>query len=112
MVHRLKIDPIYHIVKQKKWTFNLEHRKAIIEELDMLVKAGFIWDLMYPNWLTNMMLVKKVNRKWQMCIDFTNLNKACPKDSYPLSQIDRLINAISSHELLTFIDAFSNHNQI
>lgn len=65
---------------------------------------------MYPDWLVNMVLVKKVNKKSRMCIDF-NLNKTYPKDSYPLSRIDQLINVTSGHEL-TFMDAFFDYNQI
>lgn len=67
---------------------------------------------MYLNWLANVVLVKKVNGKWHMCKDFIDINKACPKDSYLLSRIDQLVNAASSHKLLTFINAFSSYNQI
>ena len=59
-----------------------------------------------------MILVKKANGKWRMCIDFKKLKKACPKDSYPLPRIDQLVDATLGHELLTFMDAFSGYNQI
>jgi hypothetical protein len=55
-------------------------------------------------------LVKKSNGKWRMCVDFTNLNKACPKDNYPFPWIDLLIDSTSRHELLSFMDAFSGYN--
>ena len=55
---------------------------------------------------------KKANGKWRMCVDFTNLNKACPKDSYPLPRIDQLVDTIMGHKLLSFMDAFSGYNQI
>ncbi|XP_073103292.1 uncharacterized protein [Elaeis guineensis] len=80
--------------------------------MDKPVKIGFIREAMYPDWLTNVVLVKKANEKWHMCIDFTDLNKAYPKDSYPLSQIDQLVDATSEHELFTFMDAFFGYNQI
>ena len=57
-------------------------------------------------------MVKKANGKWRMCMDFTNLNKACPKDSYPLPRIDQLVDSTADHQLLSFMDAFSGYNQI
>ena len=57
-------------------------------------------------------MVKKANGKWRMCVDFTDLNRACPKDSYPLPQIDNLVDLTARHELLSFMDAFSSYNQI
>ena len=60
----------------------------------------------------NVVIVKKVNGKWRMCVDFTDLNNACPKDSFPLPRIDRLVNSTTGHKLLTFMDAFSGYNQI
>ena len=57
-------------------------------------------------------MVKKANRKWRICVDFTDLNKACPKDSYPLSRINVLVDSTARHQLLSFMDAFSSYNQI
>ena len=57
-------------------------------------------------------MVKKANEKWRMYVDFTDLNKACPKDSYPLLQIDILVDSTTRHQLLSFMDAFSRYNQI
>ena len=57
-------------------------------------------------------MVKKANGKWRMCVDFTDLNKACPKDSYPLPRIDLLVDSTTGHQLLSFMDAFSSYNQI
>ena len=57
-------------------------------------------------------MVKKVNGKWRMCVDFTNLNRACPKDNYPLPRIDIMVDSPMRHELLSFMDAFSRYNQI
>ena len=74
--------------------------------------AGFIREVYYPNWLTNVVLVKKANGKWRMCVDFMNLNKACPKDSFPLPRIDQLVDSTARHKLLTFMDTFSGYNQI
>ncbi|KAK1549935.1 hypothetical protein Q3G72_010788 [Acer saccharum] len=59
-----------------------------------------------------LVLVKKKNSQWRMCVDFTNLNKACPKDSFPLPRIDKLVDAMAGHETLSFMDAYSGYNQI
>ena len=77
-----------------------------------MLTAGFIQEIYYPDWLTNVVLVKKANRKWRMCVNFTDLNKACPKDSFPLPRIDQLMDSTAGHKLLTFMNAFSGYNQI
>ena len=66
--------------------------------------AGFIREVYYLNWLANRVLVKKANGKWRMCVDFTDLNKAYPKDSFPLPRIDQLVDSTARHNLLTFMD--------
>ena len=66
----------------------------------------------YPDWLVNVVMVKKANGKWRMCVDFTDLNKACPKDSYPLPRVDVLVDSMAQHQLLSFMDTFSSYNQI
>ena len=57
-------------------------------------------------------MVKKANGKWRMCVDFKDLNRACPKDSFPLPRIDQLVDSTTRHKLITFMDAFSGYNQI
>ena len=66
----------------------------------------------YPEWLANVVLVKKANGKWRLYIDFTDVNRACPKDSFPLPRIDLIVDATAGHELLSFMDAFSDYNHI
>ena len=66
----------------------------------------------YPDWLANVVMVKKANGKWRMCINFTDLNRAYFKDSYPLPRIDTLVDSTARHQLLSFMDAFSGYNQI
>ena len=68
--------------------------------------------MFYPDWLSNPVLVKKKNEKWRLCINFTNLNEACSKDSYPLPRIDQLVEATTGHKLLNFINAYFGYNQI
>lgn len=76
---------------------------VIGEEVAKLLKASFIREAYYPSWLTNAVMVKKPNGKWIICIDFTDLNRACPKDSFPLLRIDQLVYAIVGHELLLWM---------
>ena len=83
-----------------------------MEEVEKLLVAGFIREVHYLKWLANVVMVKKSNRKWRMCVDFTSLNNACPKDNFPLPRIDQLVDSTVGYELLTFMDAFSGYNQI
>jgi ribonuclease HI len=112
IVHRLNVDPSYKPVKQKRRSFAPERNQAVAAEVEKLLQAGFVREVDYPEWLANVVLVKKANGKWRMCVDFTDLNKACPKDSFPLPRIDLLVDSTSGHELLSFMDAFSGYNQI
>uniref|UniRef100_A0A2N9F9R7 Uncharacterized protein n=1 Tax=Fagus sylvatica TaxID=28930 RepID=A0A2N9F9R7_FAGSY len=89
-----------------------KRNNAIMEEVDKLLAANFIREVFYPDWLANVVMVKKNTGKWRMCVDFTDLNKACPKDSFPLPRIDQLVDSTAGHKLLTFMDAFSGYNQI
>ena len=77
-----------------------------------LLEANFIKLVFYLDWLAKMVMVKKSNGNWRMCIDFTDLNKACLKESFPLPRIDQLVDSIAGHKLLSFMDAFSGYNQI
>jgi hypothetical protein len=74
--------------------------------------AGFIKEVFHPKWLANLVLVKKRNDKWRMCVDYTNLNKACPKDPFPLPHIDQIVDSTSKCEVISFLDAYSGYHQI
>ena len=112
ITHRLNVNPFFKPVKQKKKRFTPERQKAINEEVDKLLQADAIKEVEYPEWLANVFLIKKANGKWRLCIDFTDINRACPKDSFPLSRIDLIVDATTSHEILSFMDAFSSYNHI
>ena len=74
--------------------------------------VDFIRKAYYLNWLANIIVMKKVNDKWRIYINYTNLNKACPKNYFLLSRINQLVDATSGHKLLNFMDAFSDYNKI
>ena len=106
------MDPQVRPIRQRRRKFNEENRQAIKDETQKLLAAGHIKEIQYPEWLANVVPVKKSSGKWRMCVDFTDLNKACPKDSYPLPTIDALVDSASECKLLSFLDAFSGYNQI
>ena len=112
IVHRLNVNPASSPIWQKKRVFAQKRDKAIVEEVRKLLEVGFIREVYYPDWLANVVMDKKANRKLRMCVDFTDLNRACPKDSSPLPRIDTLVDSTVRHELLSFMDAFSRYNQI
>ncbi|XP_068466383.1 uncharacterized protein [Phaseolus vulgaris] len=112
LCHHLSMDATVRPVRQRRRKFNEERQLVIREKTQKLLSVGHIREIQYPEWLANVVLVKKVNGKWRMCVDFTDLNKACPKDSYPLPSIDALVDSASSCKVLSFLDAFSGYNQI
>ena len=112
ITHRLNVSPSFKPIKKKRRSFTPERQKTINEEVDKLLQAGAIREVEYPEWLANVILVKKSNDKWRLCINFTDVNRACPKDSFPLPRIDLIVDATADHELLNFMDAFSDYNQI
>ena len=77
-----------------------------------LKRVGVIKEVFYPQWLANTMVVKKKTRKLRVCVDFTDLNKACPKDPFPMPQIDQLVDAIVGHPQMSFLDAVQGYHQI
>ena len=110
--HNFNVGPTKKPIQHKRQVFAPERNKAIMEEVEKLLTTGFIREVYYPKWLANIVMVKKSNGKWRMCVDFTDLNNTCPEDSFPLPRIDQLVDSIASHELLTFMDAFLGYNQI
>ena len=112
ITHKLNVSPSFKPVKQKRRSFAPKRQKAINEEVGKLLQANAIREVEYPEWLANVVLVKKANSKWRICIEFTDMNRACPKDSFPLPRIDLIVDATAGHELLGFMDAFSGYNQI
>jgi hypothetical protein len=110
--HSLDILPHSCAVQQQLRRFDEERRRAIGAELRKLLEAGFIKEVFHPTWLANPILVKKKNGKWRMCVDYTSLNKACPKVPFPLPRIDQIVESTAGCELLCFLDAYSEYHQI
>ncbi|XP_038716417.1 uncharacterized protein LOC120009784 [Tripterygium wilfordii] len=100
------IDP------EKRRKFAPKRNIVINVEVQKLLDNGSVVEVQYPDWLANVVVLKKKNGKWRVYIDFTDLNKACQKDPFPLPHIDMMVDATAGHELLSFMDAFSGYNQI
>ena len=110
--HKLSIYKEAHYVSQKKCKLGEERRLVAKVEADKLLSTGFIEEAHYTTWLSNVVLIKKANGKWRMCVDYIDLNKACPRDAYPLPNIDRVVDGAAGNKVLSFLDAYSGYNQI
>ena len=71
-----------------------------------------IKEIFFLEWLANTVVVKKKNGKWRVCVDFTDLNRACPKDPFPMPKIDQLVDSTYRHPRISFLDAFQGYHQI
>jgi hypothetical protein len=110
--HSLDIRAGARPMKQPLRRFDEEKRRAIGEEIHKLMAAGFINEVFHPEWFANPVLVKKKGGKWRMCVDYTGLNKACPKVPYPLPRIDQIVDSTAGCKTLSFLDAYSGYHQI
>ena len=111
--HSSNIGPKCKPVKQPLRRFGDEKRRAIGKEIARLLKASFIREVLHTQWVANPVLVpKKGTNELRMCVDYTGLNKACPKDPFALPRIDQVIDSTAGSELLCFLDAYSGYHQI
>ena len=110
--HHLNVNPSIPPKKQPPWRPSKEHADVIRDEVMKLKRAGVIKEVFYPEWLANIMVVKKKSGKWRVCVDFTDINKACLKDPFPMPRIDQLVDATAGHPRMSFLDAFQDYHQI
>jgi hypothetical protein len=111
--HCLNVDPKATPKRQHLRCFSDDRRDAIKKELTKLLTAGFIREVFHPEWLANPVLVRKKNStEWRMCVDYTDLNKHCPKDPFGLPRIDQVIDSTAGCDLLCFLDSYSGYHQI
>ena len=110
--HHLNVSPAMTPKKQPPRRPSKEHADAVREKVMKLKKVGAIKEVFYPEWLANTVVVKKKSGKWRVCVDFTDLNKACPKDPFPMPRIDRLVDSTVGHPRMSFLDAFQGYHQI
>jgi hypothetical protein len=110
--HALKTDEKITPKKQKLWKMYEEKVNTVEVEVQRLQDTKVIREVMYPVWLDNTVQVKKKNGKWRMCMDFTDLNKACKKDDFPLERVDKVVDDAANSEMLSLLDMFSGYHQI
>ena len=110
--HKLNVLPSTRPIRQKVRRFHPDRHQIIQAEVDNLLKAGFIREVKYPEWLANVVVVPKKEGKWRVCVDYIDLNDACPMDSFPLPRIDQIVDASARHGIVSFLDAFSGYHQI
>ena len=110
--YKLNVLPFARPVRQKVRCFYQDRQQIIQAEVDNLLEAGFIREVKYPEWLANVVVVPKKGGKWWVCVDYTDLNDACSKDSFPLPRIDQIVDASAGHGMLSFLDAFFGYHQI
>ena len=104
--HHLNVNPSITLKRQPSRRPSKKHAKAVKNEVTKLKQAGAIKEVFYPQWLTNTVVVKKKTGKWRVCVDFTDLNKACPKNPFPMPRIDQLVDAAIGYPKMSFLDAF------
>jgi hypothetical protein len=110
--HSLNVDPFFRPRKQRLQKMSDNKAEGARNKVKSLLSAGVIREATYPEWLANTVMVKKANGKWRMCIYFTYLNKACPKDEFPLPRIYSLVDAAASSELMSLLDCYLGYHQI
>ncbi|KAG9442623.1 hypothetical protein H6P81_018477 [Aristolochia fimbriata] len=111
-IHKLAIKFRVKPIKQSQRRFCPELVPEIEKEVDKLLKADFIREVKYPSWISNIVPVKKKNGQIRVCVDFRDLNKACPKDDFPLPITELMVDATTGHKALSFMDESSGYNQI
>ena len=104
--HHLNVNLSVMPKKQPLRRPSKEHANAVKVEVMKLKKVGVIKEVFYPEWLANTAVVKKKSGKWRVCVDFMDLNKACPKDPFPMPRIDRLVDSTAGYTRMSFLDAF------
>ena len=112
VVHRLLLREECAPVKQKLRRVKPKMLLKIKEEMKKQLDAGFLEVAKYPQWVANIVPVSKKDGKVRMCVDYRDLNRASPKDNFPLPHIDTLVNNTAKHSLFSFMDGFSGYNQI
>ena len=112
IIQKLNVDPSFPPNKQKPKRSAREHVEVVKSEVHRLKEARAIKEIHFLEWLANIVVVKKKNSKWRVCVDFTNLNRVCPKDPFRMPKIDQLVDSTYGHPRMSFLDVFQGYHQI
>ena len=112
VVHNLVVEKGAIPIKQKPWKIPFQVSLLMKKEIEKLLEVGFIRSIDYLEWMANIVPIKKPTSEIRVCTDFRDLNKACPKDDFPLPNIDMIIDSLAGYEMLSFMDGFLGYNQI
>ena len=110
--HNLNVNPSITPKRQPPQRPSKEHIEVVRNEVTKLKQVGAIKEVLYPQWLANTVVVKKKTGKWRVCVNFIDLNKAYPKDPFPMPRIDQLVDSMVGHPRMSFLDAFQGYHQI
>ncbi|XP_071714658.1 uncharacterized protein [Rutidosis leptorrhynchoides] len=110
--HKLNVNPNIPPVCQKKRGMAPEWTKFLREEVRNLVEAGILREVKYQTWVANPVMVRKPDNTWRMCVNFTDINKACPKDNYPLPEIDWKMESSSGYQFKPFFNAGATYQRV
>lgn len=108
--HKLNIHPRTFPIRQKKLVLAKERNEAVNQEVAKLVEARILKEVFFPRWVANPVMVRKSDGTWRMCVDFTSMDKSCPKDSYPLPEIDQKIESLDGFKFKCFLDAYKGYH--
>lgn len=112
IMHHLNVNPGAKPVKHKLRKMHLHIALLVKAELLKLLDVGFIRPIAYPQWVSNIVPVSKPDKSIRICTDFRDLNNACPKDDFPLPNIDIIVDLTEGHSMFSLMDGFSRYNQI
>ncbi|KAL0453889.1 UNVERIFIED_CONTAM: Polyprotein P3 [Sesamum latifolium] len=111
-VHHLSLKKGARPAKQGQRRFRPELIPLIETEVNKLIEVGLIREVMYPMWISSIVPIRKKKGQIRVCVDFRDLNNACPKDNFSLPIVELMIDATTGHEVLSFMDGSSGYNQI
>ena len=108
--HRLPLKKGFRPFQQRARQMKVEVLEEVKKEVEKMLDAGFIRPCRYAEWISSMVPVQKKDGRWCVCVDFRDLNRATPKDEYPMPIAETLINAVAGHKMMSFLDGNAGYN--